>query len=67
MEKLRDQFVRESDPARLKEIAEAMQVRATEWTPYIHLGQWVLLSAARKNTTGFIAAGPTVFWNVEKR
>jgi len=67
MEKLRDEFVRETEQVKLKKIAEAIQVRATEWTPYIHLGQWVLLSAARKNTTGFIAAGPTVFWNVEKR
>jgi hypothetical protein len=51
----------------VKKIAAAMQVRATEWTPYIHLGQWVLVSAARKNVTGFIVAGPTVFWNVEKK
>jgi ABC-type transport system substrate-binding protein len=65
MEKLRDQFVRETEQVKLEEVAEAMQVRATEWAPYIHLGQWVLLSAARKNTTGFIVAGPTVFWTVE--
>jgi len=26
-----------------------------------------LISAARKNVTGFISAGPTVFWNVEKK
>ena len=52
--------MRETDPPKLKEIAEAMQVRATEWKPYIHLGQWLLLSGAPKNTTGFIAAGPTV-------
>jgi hypothetical protein len=24
-------------------------------------------SAARKNVSGFISAGPTVFWNVEKK
>ena len=67
MEKLRDQFARETDAVKLKDLAEALQVRATEWTPYINLGQWVLVSAARKNITGLIAAGPTVFWNVEKR
>jgi peptide/nickel transport system substrate-binding protein len=66
MEDLRDQFARETDPMKQKDIAEAMQVRVTEWTHYIHLGQWVLVSAARKNVTGFIASGPTVFWNVEK-
>ena len=67
METLRDRFARETDPARLKEIAEAAQVRATEWTPYIPLGEWRLVSAARRNVTGFISAGPTVFWNVEKK
>ena len=67
MEALRDRFARETDPARLKEIAEATQERATEWTPYVHLGEWRLVSAARRNVTGFITAGPTVFWNVEKK
>ena len=67
MEKLRDRFARETDPAKLKEIAEAAQVRATEWTTYINLGEWRLVSAARKNVSGFISAGPTVFWNVEKK
>jgi ABC-type transport system substrate-binding protein len=67
MEELRDQFVHETDPVKQKDIAESFQIQATEWTSYIHLGQWVLVSAARKNITGFIAAGPTVFWNVEKR
>ena len=67
MEKLRDRFARETDPAKLKEIAEAAQVRATEWTPYVHLGEWRLVSATRKNISGFISAGPTVFWNVEKK
>ena len=67
MEKLRDRFARETDPARLKEIADAAQIRATEWTPYIPLGEWRLVSAARRNVSGFISAGPTVFWNVEKR
>jgi peptide/nickel transport system substrate-binding protein len=67
MEKLRDQFARETDPAKLKEIAEAAQLRAFEWTPYVHLGEWRLISAARKSVTGFISAGPTIFWNVEKK
>src|SRR4029077_13198402 len=39
MEKLRDRFARETDPARLKEIADAAQIRAPEWTPYIPLGE----------------------------
>jgi len=67
MEALRDRFARESDPARLKDNAVAAQLRAVEWTPYVHLGEWRLVSAARRNVTGFISAGPTVFWNVEKK
>ena len=67
MENLRHQFARETDRTKLKAIAEAVQVRATEWTPYIHLGEWRNASAARKNISGLIAAGPTIFWNVEKR
>jgi peptide/nickel transport system substrate-binding protein len=67
MEKLRDRFARETDPAKLKEIAELAQIRATEWTPYVHLGEWRLVSATRRNVSGFISAGPTVFWNVEKK
>jgi peptide/nickel transport system substrate-binding protein len=66
MEGLRDQFVREIDAVSQKKIDEAIQVRATKWTPYKHLGQWVL-SAARTNVTGFIAAGPKIYWNVEQK
>ena len=36
-EKLRDQFARQTHPAKPKEIAEAAQLRAFEWTPYVHL------------------------------
>jgi peptide/nickel transport system substrate-binding protein len=67
IEKLRAQFARETDPVKLKAIAAAVQMRATESTPYVPLGEWYLPSAARTDVTGFVAAGPTVFWNVEKR
>jgi peptide/nickel transport system substrate-binding protein len=66
MEKLRDQYVRETDPAKQKALADAIQVRSIAITTHINLGQFLVVSAARKNVTGFIAAGPTVFWNVEK-
>ena len=67
MEKLRDQYAREADPAKQKALADAIQVRSIEITTHINLGQFLIVSAARKNLTGFIAAGPTVFWNVEKK
>jgi peptide/nickel transport system substrate-binding protein len=67
MEKLRDQFARETDPAKQKALADAIQIRSIAITTHINLGQFLVVSAARKNLTGFIAAGPTVFWNVEKK
>jgi peptide/nickel transport system substrate-binding protein len=67
MEKLRDQYARETDPAKQKALAEAIQVRSIEMTTHINLGQFLIVSAARKSVTGFMAAGPTVFWNVEKK
>jgi peptide/nickel transport system substrate-binding protein len=67
MEKLRDAFVRETDPAKQKQIAEAVQVRNTEITTHVFLGQWYQPIAARKNVTGVMTAPVPVFWNVEKR
>jgi peptide/nickel transport system substrate-binding protein len=67
MEKLRDAFARETDPGKQKAIAEAIQQRSIDITTHIHLGHFLIVSAARKNVTGFMAAGPTVFWNVEKK
>jgi peptide/nickel transport system substrate-binding protein len=67
MEKLRDQYARETDLAKQKALAEAIQLRSIEMTTHIHLGQFLIISAARKNVTGFMAAGPTVFWNVERK
>jgi peptide/nickel transport system substrate-binding protein len=65
MEKLRDDFARETDPAKQKAIAEAVQVRLTEYPTHIPLGQWYAAVAVRKNVTGMIEAPVTVFWNVE--
>jgi peptide/nickel transport system substrate-binding protein len=66
MEMLRLQYARESDPTKQKLIAEAIQIRVTEWTTLIHLGQWYPESAARKNITGLLSPGLPVFWSVEK-
>ena len=66
MEKLRDDFARATDPAKQKEIAEAVQVREAEVVTHIHLGQWYQPAASRKNVTGFLTAPAPVFWNVSK-
>ena len=67
MEKLRDQFARETDPAKQKEIAAAAQKRNTEITTHLFLGQWYSANATRKNVDGILTAPVPVFWNVEKK
>ena len=67
IESLRDQYARETNPARLKGIAEAVQVRATQYPTHIPLGQWFQPVTMRKNIDGMIQAPVTVFWNVEKK
>jgi peptide/nickel transport system substrate-binding protein len=67
MEKLRDQFARETDPAKQKAIAETVQTRATQTVTHINLGQWYQPGAARRNVSGILTAPAPVFWNVEKK
>ena len=67
IERLRDQYARETNPAKLKAIAEAVQVRVTQYPTHIHLGQWTQPGAARRNIDGFVAAPVTVLWNIEKK
>jgi len=66
MENLRLVFARETDPAKQKALADSIQLRATEWTQYIHLGQWYPAAPSRRNIGGILAPGVPVFWNVEK-
>jgi peptide/nickel transport system substrate-binding protein len=67
LEGLRHQFARETDPAKQVAIAEAVQIRAREVTPYVPLGQWYSLVAARTSIQGLLAAPTLVFWNISKR
>jgi peptide/nickel transport system substrate-binding protein len=67
MEKLRDQFARETDPEKQKAIAEAVQRRDAEAPTHIHLGQYVQPVAFRKNVSGVLVAPNIAFWNVEKK
>jgi peptide/nickel transport system substrate-binding protein len=66
IEKLRDDFARTTDPARRKEIAEALQVRLSEYPTYAPLGQFNMPVAMRANVSGNMEAPATVFWNVKK-
>ncbi len=66
MEKLRDQYARETDPAKSKQIAKAVQDRAIETAQYGWIGQWYGPGATRSNVTGWLAAACAVMWNVDK-
>jgi peptide/nickel transport system substrate-binding protein len=67
IESLRDQYAKETNPARLKPIAEAVQMRVAQYPTHIHVGQWYQAAAMRKTVEGNLEAPVTVFWNVEKK
>jgi len=67
IEKLRDDFARTIDPAKRKELAEALQVRLSEFPTYAPLGQFNMPVALRANVSGNMEAPATVFWNVKKQ
>ncbi len=66
MEKLRDAYSKETDPAKSKALAAAVQNRALETAQYAWLGQWYGPGAARSNVVGWLKAPVTVLWNIEK-
>jgi peptide/nickel transport system substrate-binding protein len=67
MEKLRDAYSKETDPAKAKALAAAVQKRAIETAQYGWLGQWYGPGATRANVTGWLKAPVPVMWNVEKK
>jgi peptide/nickel transport system substrate-binding protein len=67
LEKLRAQFAQETDPAKQKDIAEAVTARAAEYPTYAPLGQFTVPTAVRKEVTGLLPAASLALWNVEKK
>jgi peptide/nickel transport system substrate-binding protein len=65
LERLRDAFATETDPAKQKQIAEAVQLRAAEYPTHLTLGQYVAPVAYRKGVTGLLPGASLVFWNIE--
>ena len=49
-----------------KKLAAAIQERAFEVVPYLPTGQWMPMTAHRKNVKGVIQAPAYLMWNVEK-
>jgi peptide/nickel transport system substrate-binding protein len=66
IEKLRDQFAKETDASKHKAIAEAVQKRWYEYPTHVNLGQWYAPVALRTTVEGNMSAPVTVFWNVSK-
>ena len=67
IEKYRDQFSKESDPAKQKEIVEALQKYWVNNPTHINVGQWYAPMARRNTVEGNMVAPVTVFWNVTKK
>ena len=67
LEKLRDSYARETDPAKGKALALAIQNRMLETAQYAWLGQWYGPGAARTNVTGWLKAPVVALWNIEKK
>ena len=66
MEKLRDAYAKETDPAKSKALAAAVQARAVETAQFGWLGQWYGPGASRANVAGWLKAPVAVMWNVDK-
>ncbi|MFO1087892.1 MAG: ABC transporter substrate-binding protein [Reyranellaceae bacterium] len=67
LEKLRDAFATESDPARQKAIAEQVQLRLLEYPTFVPLGQFTTPTAIRANIDGLLFTPSLALWNVEKK
>jgi peptide/nickel transport system substrate-binding protein len=68
LERRRDAFARARDDSERKAAAEQVQLRAMEIGTHVPLGEYVQLTAARKNVTGLLPGLQTmVLWNVAKQ
>jgi len=67
IEKLRDEFAREVDAGRKKQIAEQIQIRAFEIGTHAPLGEYVNPAALRKNIRGLVIGPGNFYWNITKQ
>jgi peptide/nickel transport system substrate-binding protein len=66
LEKLRDQYAREIDPVKQKEIADSVQMRAAEIGTHAILGEYKQPAAVRKGVKGTLKAHALAMWNISK-
>jgi peptide/nickel transport system substrate-binding protein len=67
IERLRDAYAKETDPAKQKQIAMELQKHWVEAPTFVNLGQLYQPSALRTTVDGMMAAPATVFWNITKK
>jgi peptide/nickel transport system substrate-binding protein len=67
IEKMRDQFSKETDPAKQKQIAIDLQKYWVENPTHVNLGQWYAPQAMRANIDGTMVSPAAVFWNISKK
>ena len=63
---LRDQFMRATDDATKKKLADQMHARMFEIGTHAILGEYNQPVAARKNITGFFVHNGNIYWNLKK-
>ena len=66
IEKLRDQFARETDEGKKKSLAQEIQKKAFEYGTHAPLGEYVQPAAVRKGITGLVTAPGNLYWNIKK-
>lgn len=66
IEKLRAEFARTSDQARLKELAEEIQHQVIDEGVVVPLGQFVIPSGFSTKLSGVLESPVAIFWNIEK-
>ncbi len=67
LQDLRGQFMRETDLAKKKQLAQAIQAEAFGIATHAPLGEYVQPVAVRPNVEGLISSGlANVYWNIKK-
>jgi peptide/nickel transport system substrate-binding protein len=68
MQKLRDEFMHETDPEKQKALGDAISDRVIEQAYYAPVGQYKAFGAYRKDRLSGWLAGPVpVLWNISKK
>jgi peptide/nickel transport system substrate-binding protein len=67
LEELRQAWFNATDAAAARKAAEAVQLEAFRFVPYLTTAQFIIPTAYRSNLSGVIVAPVTFLWNVEKK